>query len=171
MLKHFARILVANLSAVVGCFILSGNAQACVADVSPTPEAPNFSHPAPTKIETPFGPRFHPLLNARRHHDGIDYVAKIADPVQAAASGEVVSSGDKGEHGIAIEVRHHAEWTTLYAHLHWPYVRTGACVKAGDVIGASGNTGFSIGPHLHFEIRQKGRIVDPTSLLDMSGRD
>jgi murein DD-endopeptidase MepM/ murein hydrolase activator NlpD len=170
MLARFGRLGMVHLGVAFACFVLSADVRACATVAAPTAKV-HFIHPAPTKMETAFGPRFHPLLNTRRHHDGIDYFAKVGDPVQAAADGEVTFAGNKGEYGIAIEIRHDAGWTTIYAHLNWPTVRAGDCVKAGAVIGASGNTGFLTGPHLHFEIRQNDKVVDPTSLLDMTGRN
>jgi murein DD-endopeptidase MepM/ murein hydrolase activator NlpD len=79
-------------------------------------------------------------------------------------------AGNQGQFGVAIEIRHEAGWATFYAHLSRPAVRAGDCVKTGDVIGASGNTGLSTGPHLHFELRRDGKPIEPASLLDVTGR-
>lgn len=169
MFVNFIRLGVACLVAAVG-FSLPGDLQACVPDATPMAKAPNFVHPAPGMVMAVFGPRFHPLLNMKKHHDGIDYLAKVGDPIIAAASGEVAFAGHQGPFGIAIEIRHDGGWSTFYAHLSRPSVRAGDCVTAGDVIGASGNTGFSTGPHLHLEIRHNGTHVDPETLLDIAGR-
>lgn len=170
MIAHFGRFWVAHLGAAIACFGLSADVQACAPGARPVGKAPSFIHPAPGLVMTVFGPRVHPLLNVRKRHDGLDYVAATGDPIHAAASGEVAFAGHQGRFGIAIEIRHDAGWATYYAHLTRPSVRAGDCVKAGDVIGASGNTGFSTGPHLHFEIRHNGAHVDPASPLDIAGR-
>lgn len=171
MLGHFGRLWVTPLGGAIACFALSADVRACATtDAGPTAKAPSLIHPAPGKIFETFGPRFHPLLNGRRQHNGFDYLANTGDPIHAAASGEVTFAGDLGAHGRAIEIKHDAGWATFYAHLSRPAVRTGDCVKAGDVIGASGNTGLSTGPHLHFEIRRDGNPIDPETLLDITGR-
>ncbi len=104
---------------------------------TPTRQPRGRVHPPSSgEIETTFGPRIHPLLNVTRQHDGIDYFAAIGDPVIAAASGEVRFAENKGEFGIAVEIRHEAGWVTFYAHFSCPSVRAGDCVKAGDVIGS-----------------------------------
>jgi len=150
--------------------VLSAEAQACATDAGAPAGTMNFVHPAPGRIFTIFGPRRHPLLNLVRNHDGIDYLAAVGDPIVAAAGGEVTFAGWKGQFGIAIQIRHRDGWETLYAHLSRPIVRAGDCLKAGDGIGMSGNTGFSTGPHLHFEISRNGTHVDPATLLDITGR-
>jgi murein DD-endopeptidase MepM/ murein hydrolase activator NlpD len=171
MMGHSSRQWIGLLGAVVVGVALSADAQACATDTATTAKAPTFIHPAPGKLMTAFGRRVHPLLNVRKHHNGIDYFASIGDPIIAAASGEVRFAERKGEYGVAIEIGHGAGWATFYAHLSRPDVRTGDCVKGGDLIGKSGNTGFSTGPHLHFEIRHNGAHVDPAKLLDMTGRE
>lgn len=171
MIGHSGRQWIGLLGVMVIAIVLSADAQACATDTGTTAKGPSFIHPAPGKLMTAFGRRHHPLLNVRKHHDGIDYFANIGDPVIAAAGGEVRFAEHKGQFGISIEIRHGAGWATFYAHLSRPAVRAGDCVKVGDSIGASGNTGFSIGPHLHFEIRHNGAHLDPAKLLDMTGRE
>jgi murein DD-endopeptidase MepM/ murein hydrolase activator NlpD len=171
MIGYFGRRRMARLGALFACLVLSADALACSTDTDPPAKVPGFTHPAAGKIFTKFGPRFHPLLNLVRHHDGIDYLAKVGDPILAAASGEVAFAGWRGQFGIAVQIRHRGGWETFYAHLSRPSVRAGDCVRAGDVIGLSGNTGFSTGPHLHFEISHDGSHVDPATLLDITGRE
>jgi len=158
------------LCAVGATFALSSAAQACATDAA-WANGPRFVHPAPGKIIVDFGRHVHPLLNRVRQHNGIDYAADIGDPIHAAAGGEVTFAGHKGEFGLAMEIQHADGWVTFYAHLSRFTVRPGDCVKAGDIIGKSGNTGFSVGPHLHFEIRSKGAHIDPANLLDVAGRN
>jgi murein DD-endopeptidase MepM/ murein hydrolase activator NlpD len=102
-------------------------------------------------------------------HSGRDLAAPEGTPVVAALSGRVVSSGDAGGYGLAIEIEHdNPRRHTLYGHLSELYVREGDRVRQGEVIGRVGSTGRSTGPHLHFEVRmpQEGGwvAVDPGEL-------
>jgi murein DD-endopeptidase MepM/ murein hydrolase activator NlpD len=171
MVGHSCRGWIGLMCAAYAGVVLSADAEACATDVGAPAKEPSFIHPASGMVMTAFGLRVHPLLNTKKHHDGIDYVANIGDPIHAAADGEVRFAESKGQFGIAIEIQHDAGWVTFYAHLSRPSVRAGDCVRAGDIIGASGDTGFSTGPHLHFEIRHNGAHVDPAKLLDMNGRN
>jgi murein DD-endopeptidase MepM/ murein hydrolase activator NlpD len=115
-------------------------------------------------VET-FGIRFHPLLNTRKQHTGMDFAAAVGQPLTAAAAGEIASAGNEGSPGIAILIRHQDGWETFYSHLSRLAVRAGDCVKRGDLIGYSGSTGFTVGRVLHFEVRHNGTPIDPSSLL------
>jgi len=101
-------------------------------------------------------------------HHGIDLKAASGTPVHAAASGTVISAGPLAEHdgryGIAVIIDHGAR-RSLYAHLSSVAVQPGAKVAAGQLIGASGGTGFATGPHLHFEVRVQNQPVDPATQL------
>jgi murein DD-endopeptidase MepM/ murein hydrolase activator NlpD len=98
-----------------------------------------------------------------RGHTGIDYRADTGTGVVAAASGRVVevTHGWAGGWGNSIVIDHGGGWTTRYAHLASNLVGVGATVGQGDLVGYSGNTGRSTGPHLHFEARVGGRAVQP----------
>ena len=87
-------------------------------------------------------------------HNGIDFGVPIGTPVRAAADGKVIAVGDDPQgYGLYVKIQHN-NFQTLYAHLSINQaVRIGQMVKAGDVIGMSGSTGYSTGPHLHFELR------------------
>lgn len=101
-----------------------------------------------------FGWRLHPILGSWIMHSGRDFAAPEGTPVVAALSGRVVSSGDAGGYGLAIEVEHASPLRrTLYGHLSELYVKPGDTVRQGEVIGRVGSTGLSTGPHLHFELR------------------
>lgn len=103
---------------------------------------------------SPFGWRLHPILGSWIMHAGRDLAAPEGTPVVAALSGKVVSSGDAGGYGLAIEIEHaNPLRRTLYGHLSELYVREGDSVRQGEVIGRVGSTGLSTGPHLHFELR------------------
>lgn len=120
-----------------------------------------------------FGWRLHPILGSWLMHSGRDLAAPEGTPVVAALAGRVVSSGEAGGYGLAIEVEHdNPRRRTLYGHLSELYVKEGDRVRQGEVIGRVGSTGRSTGPHLHFEVRmpQEGGwvAVDPGE-LDASG--
>lgn len=111
-------------------------------------------------ITSGYGPRW------GRAHEGIDYGVPVGTPVYAAASGTVQArAGYNGGYGNLIVIKHSAGVETRYAHLSRISVSTGEHVNQGDLIGYSGNTGSSTGPHLHFEIRQNGRSTNPASYL------
>ncbi|MFY7696597.1 MAG: M23 family metallopeptidase [Cyanobium sp.] len=117
-----------------------------------------------------FGWRLHPILGSWIMHSGRDFAAPEGTPVVAALSGRVVSSGDAGGYGLAIEIEHESPMRrTLYGHLSELYVKPGDSVRQGEVIGRVGSTGLSTGPHLHFELRlpQDGGWVatDPGEML------
>jgi murein DD-endopeptidase MepM/ murein hydrolase activator NlpD len=116
-----------------------------------------------------FGWRLHPLLGSWIMHSGRDLAAPEGTPVVAALAGTVVSSGPAGGYGLAIEIEHGGvHRRTLYGHLSELYVKEGARVSQGEVIGRVGSTGLSTGPHLHFEMRipQDGGwvAIDPGDL-------
>lgn len=92
-----------------------------------------------------------------RMHKGIDIAAPVGTPIFAAAGGEVVSAGwNSGGYGNLVKIKHNDESVTLYAHNSRILVRNGQQVKQGQQIAAMGSTGFSTGPHLHFEVHKKG---------------
>ncbi|MBD2177713.1 peptidoglycan DD-metalloendopeptidase family protein [Pseudanabaena sp. FACHB-1998] len=102
-----------------------------------------------------------------RVHQGIDIAAPIGTPILAAASGVVeYSSWNDGGYGNMIDIRHADGTITRYAHMNELYVKEGQTVSQGQTIGAMGSTGFSTGPHLHFEIRPNGgSAIDPMAFL------
>ena len=134
---------------------------------APTVGGPGLlGHPVPGAVVTSgFGPRVHPILGTARMHDGVDYRAVTGTPIRAARAGSVVSAGPQGGYGNATIVDHGGSLATLYAHQSAMYVSPGTAVAAGQVIGAVGSTGFSTGPHLHFEARVAGIPVNPLPYL------
>jgi len=93
-------------------------------------------------------------LYKNQFHNGIDFQASIGTPILAADDGEVIAVGDNGrvQYGKYILIKHNNNLATLYAHLSKTIVQKGKLVKRGEVIGYSGNTGYSTGPHLHFGV-------------------
>ena len=121
--------------------------------------------PARGRITSGFGLRRHPIFGIMRAHNGIDIDGDTGDRVMAARSGNVVITGWRGGYGNTVVVSHGLGYSTLYAHLSAISVSVGDAVASGDVIGALGSTGWSTGPHLHFELRIDGRAVDPLPFL------
>ena len=97
-------------------------------------------------------------------HEGLDLKSYYA-PVKASKSGKVIYSGWLGGYGYTVVIDHGNNMKTLYAHNSRLYVKKGAYVQRGQVISRSGNTGYSFGPHLHFEVIKNGKSVDPRKYL------
>jgi murein DD-endopeptidase MepM/ murein hydrolase activator NlpD len=113
------------------------------------------------RITSPFGWRIHPITHSRRMHTGVDLAAPIGTPITAAGGGEVIFAGRKGGYGNAVMIDHGHGKTTLYGHMSSFCVRAGEVVARGQLIGRVGSTGFSTGPHCHFEVRINGVPVNP----------
>jgi murein DD-endopeptidase MepM/ murein hydrolase activator NlpD len=98
-------------------------------------------------------------------HPGLDIAIPPGTVVRVAGGGTVIQAGPDPEYGIYVLVQHPEGYQSLYGHLSRILVAVGQEVAAGEVVGLSGNTGRSSAPHLHFEIRQEGRVVDPLTLV------
>ncbi|HTU80991.1 MAG TPA: M23 family metallopeptidase [Candidatus Acidoferrales bacterium] len=128
------------------------------------PAAP-MQMPVQGQITSPFGQRANPLGPGTEFHPGIDIAADEGSPIQAAMGGTVVAAGPDGGYGNLITVDDGDGMTTRYAHCSRIYARVGQAIAPGEVIGAVGMTGRATGPHLHFEVRQDDRPVDPMEYL------
>ena len=115
-------------------------------------------------VSSEFGWRTDPIDGRHRFHAGTDLRLAYGQEVRAAAAGSVSFAGDQGGYGTTVIVRHADGLETRYAHLSSMDVRAGDEVAAGQIIARSGNTGRTTGPHLHFEVRQNGRPVDPEAV-------
>ena len=106
--------------------------------------------------------RFHPILRKWRAHHGTDYAAAIGTPVVSVGDGVVISRGWNTALGNLIKIRHNGMYTTYYGHLsrYAPGLAVGQHVKQGQFIGRVGSTGYSTGPHLHFQIMKNGSLVN-----------
>ena len=106
--------------------------------------------------------RWHPLLNVRRPHEGIDISARRGTPVVATADGRVTFADWRPGYGYTVEIDHGNGIKTRYAHNHENLkVRVGDQVRRGDVIAHVGSTGLAKGPHVHYEVLVDGRAVNP----------
>jgi murein DD-endopeptidase MepM/ murein hydrolase activator NlpD len=120
-----------------------------------------YQWPAKGVLTSGYGPRW------GRMHKGIDIAAPVGTPITASASGEVISAGwNNGGYGNLVKIRHADGSVTLYAHNSRILVRPGQIVEQGQLISEMGSTGFSTGPHLHFEIHPSGKgAVNPIAFL------
>lgn len=112
-----------------------------------------------------FATRRHPIRKTVHFHAGVDFAAPHGTPVRSVATGTVEFAGTQNGYGKVVHIRHGgSDRTTVYAHLSRIEVRAGQAVQQGKTIGAVGSTGLATGPHLHFEVREGGRPIDPLKL-------
>lgn len=116
-------------------------------------------------VTSGFGARIDPFTGQQAEHHGVDVKGNLGDPIVAAYGGTVVSAGERGGYGNAVEVDHGNGVHTLYAHASALDVKPGDTVAAGQKLGEVGSSGRSTGPHLHLELRVNGRASDPASAL------
>lgn len=124
-----------------------------------------FSWPLTGPITSPFGWRSNPFGGAPDFHPGIDIGVPVGTTVRAAAAGTVIMAQWYGGYGNYILIDNGNHYSTGYGHLSAFYVSVGQVVQRGQAIAASGNTGYSTGPHLHFEVRYDGKPIDPAPRL------
>jgi murein DD-endopeptidase MepM/ murein hydrolase activator NlpD len=139
--------------------------QPAAAPAPSTSSSSGFLWPADGVKTSDFGWRTHPIFGTGRLHSGIDIGAAYGSPISAAASGTVVSAGTMSGYGNVVVLDHGGGIATLYAHQSSVAVGTGQAVQRGQTIGYVGSTGYSTGPHLHFEVRVNGTPVDPMGYL------
>lgn len=129
----------------------------------------SFMWPISGRVSSGFGSRFHPIHRRVITHTGLDIAGPNGGAIHAADGGEVIFAGWKGGYGKAIMINHGnrngKNLVTLYGHLSAISVSPGQSVSKGQVIGAEGSTGYSTGPHLHFEVRVNGAPVNPMGYL------
>jgi peptidase M23-like protein len=116
-------------------------------------------------VNSEFGNRPSPWSRATEFHSGLDIHAATGTPVHAPATGVVNYAGAAGEYGTAVIVEHGQDIRTLYGHLSRAAVHSGQKIERGTVLGYTGNTGRSSGPHLHYEILVRGHAVNPRAYL------
>ena len=124
-----------------------------------------FIWPCNGPITSPFGYRTHPIFGTTIYHAGIDIGVDYGTPIHAADSGTVILAGWCGGYGNAVIIDHGNGLQTLYGHNTSVAVSEGQAVSQGEVIAYAGSTGYSTGPHCHFEVRENGEAVDPMGYL------
>jgi murein DD-endopeptidase MepM/ murein hydrolase activator NlpD len=152
-------------------FFYYANGQSVVKSLLRTPM--NLS-----RISSRFGFRSHPVLGFNRMHTGVDFAAPYGTPILAAGAGRIVQAGRYGGYGNWVKIDHGGGIATGYGHMarYAPGVRPGVHVRQGQVVGFVGSTGMSTGPHLHYELHQQGRPVNPLTArasqrASLSGKD
>ena len=118
------------------------------------------------RLSSGFGKRHHPVLGYAKMHKGVDFAAPRGTPIYAAGDGTIEKAGPWSSYGNYVRIRHNGTLKTAYAHLKGfaKGITPGARVKQGQVIGYVGTTGRSTGPHLHYEVLENGRQVNPKSV-------
>jgi len=124
-----------------------------------------FIYPVLGPISSEFGWRVHPISGTERFHSGIDFAVDYGTPIAAVAAGQVIFAGWYGGYGNAVIIDHGGGLTTLYAHTSELLIHEGDWLNRGTIVATVGSTGYSTGPHLHFEVRQEGEPVDPMQYL------
>ena len=121
-----------------------------------------------SRVSSGFSNRFHPILQKWRAHLGVDYAAPVGTAVRTVGEGVVEFAGVQNGFGNVVYVKHRNDMVTVYAHLSRILVDKGERVDQGAHIGAVGMTGWTTGPHLHFEFRVNGEHQDPTDIAKQS---
>ncbi len=128
-----------------------------------------FIWPIRGPITSPFGYRIHPIFKSRIFHSGIDIGGPNGGAIKASNDGRVIFSGWYGGYGKVVILDHGVingqPITTLYAHMSSILVSNGQNVTKGQTIGREGSTGYSTGPHCHFEVRVNGKPTNPLSYI------
>jgi murein DD-endopeptidase MepM/ murein hydrolase activator NlpD len=141
-------------------------APAPVQPAGPVPggvSASGLAWPVNGPVVSPFGPRT--INGGYENHPGIDIAVPTGTPIRAAASGRVAIAGWVGGYGNYTCIQHSASLSSCYGHQSSIQVSVGQSVTQGQVIGLSGSTGNCTGPHLHFEVRINGSVVNPMNYL------
>ena len=124
-----------------------------------------FMWPCNGPITSYYGWRTHPIFGTTKYHSGMDIAVDSGTPIHAADSGTVVYSGWLGGYGNCIMIDHGGGLVTLYAHNSALNVGEGQYVSKGAVVAYAGSTGYSTGPHCHFEVRLHGELTEPLNYL------
>lgn len=128
-----------------------------------------LGYPANYAINSKFGYRGDPIRKGKvEFHPGIDFKGKRGDTVKSTADGKVIIAGWFQGYGQCVKIRHKNNLETLYGHLSKINVKVGQTINTGQVIGLVGSTGHSTGNHLHYEVRQNGKPINPKSFLSVN---
>ena len=119
-----------------------------------------------SRVSSGFSMRVHPISGHWKQHKGVDFAAPVGTPIRATADGVVHFSGQQSGYGNVVVLKHWSNYSTAYAHMNRfaPGIHTGSKVHQGDLIGFVGMTGWSTGPHLHYEFRVDDTPRDPLAV-------
>lgn len=123
---------------------------------------------ADSYVTSGYGGRSDPIRGGRQFHKGVDFEADVGDPVLAVADGVVSFAGPRAGYGNTVEIDHGNGYVTRYAHNSRLSARVGDLVRSGQQIARAGSTGRSTGPHVHLEVWENGRAVNPRKFLAQS---
>lgn len=113
-----------------------------------------------------FGYRTHPIFNIRKFHKGIDLTALKGSPIYSTAKGKVIIAANLNDgYGNKVVIDHGYGYKTVYAHMHKIEVKRGQDVDLGELLGQVGNTGLSVSPHLHYEVRYNDQVINPLQFI------
>jgi murein DD-endopeptidase MepM/ murein hydrolase activator NlpD len=130
-----------------------------------------FDDPLPLgMVSSRYGYRYHPITGVWVFHYGLDIAGNFGDSVRTAAAGRVISIERDPWLGLSVTVEHVGDYITRYAHLQEAFVQEGTYIERNGTIGSVGSTGFSTGPHLHFEVLHQGSHENPEKYLLREGR-
>lgn len=135
-------------------------------------QIPSGSPVEKARLSSGFGKRIHPVTKVSKMHRGLDFAVNIGTKIYAPADGvvEITRSSNKGS-GNFLRLQHSFGFSSSYSHLKAFKVKSGQFVKKGQLIGLSGNSGLSSGPHLHYEVRFVGRALNPRTFVDWNLND
>jgi len=122
-------------------------------------------YPVEGNISSPYGRRDNPFSGQRTFHSGVDISATPGMPIRATADGVVSYSGWAQSSGYVVLIEHGCGFSTAYAHNRGNAVRVGQRVKRGEIVGYIGSTGKSTGPHVHYEVWERGKRINPSTFL------
>jgi len=130
-------------------------------------QIPSGSPVKDARTSSEYGKRRHPVTKKYTMHRGLDFAVNTGTPIYAPADGviEVVRPSNKGS-GNFLRIQHSFGFSSSYSHMKKFSVKSGEFVEKGDLVGYSGNSGLSSGPHLHYEVRFVGRALNPRSFVD-----
>jgi murein DD-endopeptidase MepM/ murein hydrolase activator NlpD len=125
-----------------------------------------------SRISSPFGERYHPILKRKKMHNGVDFAAPHGTAVWACKAGTVVIAQNSGANGNLVIIKHEDNLSSYYAHLgrFAPGIKSESKVRERQVIGYVGSSGRSTGPHLHFGLKRGGQFIDPLKYKIQPGR-
>lgn len=155
-LERDSQQLIAEINRLVGKSGFGG---------SSVPGSGVFSYPVHGRLTSPFGMRRHPIFKVVSFHSGVDLAAPFGTAIMASDTGRVIFNGWYGGYGKVVIVDHGMDYSTLYAHLSRINASRGQTIIKGQTIGYEGQTGYSTGPHLHFEVRRSGKPQNPLNYL------
>lgn len=127
-------------------------------------DIPSFIMPVEGEITSEYGERIHPVFKTVKMHTGIDIYSPIGTPIKSSTSGTVLSVGEDAINGKYARIKS-GNYEVVYAHCYSISVSEGQSVNQGDILGEVGDTGITSGPHLHFEIQEEGKAINPMDKL------